>query len=92
MRHVRRAALVDEHGDSGMLPDDGARGAGVIEMNVREKEVRDVGQPETLLLQTGFQRRQAGGGTWVHQRHRASTRDHTGRNRLWSAPKEQIHP
>ena len=42
MRHVRRSALVDEHGDSGILPDDGAGGTSVVEVNVRQKQMRDV--------------------------------------------------
>ena len=44
MRHVPRAALVHQHFDPRMTPDDGAGRAGVVEMDVREQQVGDVAE------------------------------------------------
>ena len=57
---VRRPDLGDVHLEAGMLANQRARGAGVVEMDVREQQVAHVVQHEAALGQLRLQRRDAG--------------------------------
>ena len=56
---MRRADLGDVHLQRGVLPHERACGAGVVEVDVREKEVADVAQLEPSLGEAGLQGRDA---------------------------------
>ena len=53
---VRRADLRDVHLQARVLADEHARGAGVVEVDVREQQVADVGEREALLVEPPLQR------------------------------------
>ena len=50
---VRRADLGDVHGQSRVLPHEHPRGARVIEVDVRQKEMAQIGRGDAVLPETG---------------------------------------
>ena len=65
---MRRADLGDVHAQLGVLADERAGGAGVVEVDVREQQVADVGELEAAVGERLLQRREAGGRAAVVQR------------------------
>ena len=64
---VRRADLGDVHSQPRVLADQRAGGAGVVEVDVREQQVADVGELEPAVGERLLQRREAGGRPAVVQ-------------------------
>ncbi len=63
VNHVRRAEFVNIHGEAGIFADQCAGRAGVVQVNVREKDGIEIGHTETMglqLLVKGFER-----GAWA---------------------------
>ena len=65
---MRRADLRHVHLQTGMLTDEHPGGTRMVEMNVRQEQVAQVGERQTLLGETLLQRRQAGGRPTVEER------------------------
>ncbi len=51
VNHVRRAILVDMHGEAGIFPDQRAGGAGVVQVDVREKDGVEIAHAEAVRLE-----------------------------------------
>ena len=62
---MRRADLGDVHLQAGVLAHEHARGAGVVEVDVREQQVADVGELEAALGEPCLQLGHAGRGAAV---------------------------
>ena len=77
---VRRADLGDVHAQPGVLADERAGGAGVVEVDVREQQVADVGELEAAL---GERLPSAPGGRWSGRSRgaRARRRSRAGSSR-----------
>jgi len=65
---VRRADLGDVDLELGLLPDERAGGAGVVEMDVAEEQVVDVGEREPAPREASLQCRDGGGRAAVEER------------------------
>ncbi len=65
---MRCANLGDVHLQPRVLADEDARGAGVVEMDVRQEEVPQVAQLEPAFAQPGLERADARGRAAVEQR------------------------
>src|SRR5678815_1727903 len=92
VRHVLQAALVHEHGDVRMLAYDRSCGAGVIEVDVRQEDVTNIGPPDAVRLQAQFERLEAAGGTGIDDGHAAMTLYKSCGDDLWAATELQIDP
>jgi hypothetical protein len=89
---MRRAALMNENGDVWMSAYDRSRCAGVVEMNVREHDVRHVGKRETVLFEPSLERLQARGRPRVDQRYAGAAMNDSRRNCVWTPQEEQVDP
>ena len=65
---VRRADLGDVHLEAWVLAHEHSSGTGVVEVDVREQQVPDVGELEPLLREAGLQLGDAGRGAAVLER------------------------
>ena len=65
---VRSPDLGDVHLQAGVLADERACGAGVVEVDVREEQVPQIGQLETARCEPGLQMLDAGRGATVEER------------------------
>src|SRR5438552_3848819 len=68
MDEGRSADPGDVHLQAGMLPDEDASRAGVVEVDVREQEVADVGEREAALAEPFLQPLDSGGRPAVEER------------------------
>jgi hypothetical protein len=88
---VRRTALVHVDGDARMLAEDGAAGAGVIEVDVGEKDRLDVAQAQAAVRQLGAQLVEGAGGTGIDQGDAAGGAfEDARRDHLWRALEPEI--
>lgn len=83
--HVRRAERMHVHGEARILADERARGSGVVEMDVGEKDGVEVGDGKTARKELLAKRRKRTRGPRVDQRGLAVAFDETGGNRPWMA-------
>ena len=65
---MRRADLGDVHLQRRMLPNDVTRRTGVVEVDVREQEVAQILQRDTVIEQSLLQPLEAGRGAAVEER------------------------
>jgi hypothetical protein len=90
--HVSGAAFVDENLDVRMIAHDGSGRASVIEVNVSQEDVSDVGPTDTICLQSQFERGQTRCRSWIHNRHTGSTLHQAGGDHLGPAMELEIDP
>jgi hypothetical protein len=65
---VRRSDLGNVNAQPGVFADERAGGTGMVEVDVREKQVADVGEGEPAVGEGRLQRRDAGGRPAVVER------------------------
>ena len=87
---VRGADLGDVDVERGMAANEHAGRAGVVEVDVGEQEVRDVGELEASLLQLGLEPLDARGRPAVEERGPVVGLDHVRADRLLVAEVEEI--
>src|SRR6266850_6033902 len=86
------AALVDVYRDPRVPPDDRAGRSRMIEVDVREQEMRDVAEPETLRVETELEHIKTGRRPRVNQRKAAGAARNGGRNHVGAASEFQVDP
>src|SRR5688572_19666414 len=89
---MRSAALVDQHLDVWVLPDDGPGCAGVVQMDVGQEDVTDVGPPDTIRLQSQLECGKTRCGAGVDDRHPAMALHQPACDDLRPSAKVQIDP
>src|SRR5262245_45809206 len=75
-----------------MLSNNRPRCARVIEVDVRQQDVTNVGPSDAVRLHAEFERLEAAGRTGVDDGHAAMTLDESGRNDVWASAKLQVDP
>jgi hypothetical protein len=78
--------------DVWMAPDDRSGRTGMVEVNMRDQQVRDVREAYPLRLKAAFERRQAAAGTWINERDAAGVADHRGGDGVRSSEEIEVHP
>src|SRR5688572_22320533 len=89
---VRRPALVHEYLQVGVLPDQRACCTRMIEMYVREQQMRHVGQPRAALLEARFERVEAWARSGIDERQRSCALNDACRDRVRTSEKIEIDP
>ena len=77
-RQVERALLGDVHPQLRVLPHEQARGAGVVEVDVREEQVPQVSHREAALFEAGLQRAEGRRGPAVDEARAVRRLDDVG--------------
>jgi hypothetical protein len=75
-----------------MLAHDRSGCAGMIEMNMCQQDVTDVGPPDAIRLQPEFERLETTGRTGIDDRNAAMTLDEAGCDDQWAPAKQEIDP
>jgi hypothetical protein len=87
---MRRAALVDQHAQLRMTLEQRSGRPGVIEVDVREDDVRDVSESDALSDELALEHRQATGRTRVDQRYASGALDDGGGDCVGTAEKLEV--
>ncbi len=88
--HVRRAFLVHEHAERRVGLHEGAGGARVVQMDVRQEKHAHVRQVDARLCECAAQYRQRARWTWIDERNAGRTMKNDRRNDARNAKKLQI--
>ena len=87
-----RPPLVHHHLDVRMVTHDRSSRTCVIEVNVGQKDVANIGPADTVRLQAELECRQAAGRTWIDDRHALMALDQCSRDYLRTVLELQIDP
>jgi hypothetical protein len=87
---MARTAPMDEHGEIRILSRQRTRHAGVVEMDMGEKDLSHIAKRHPVPLERGAQYVQARRRTGVHERNPARTLKHGSGNDLGSAETFEI--
>jgi hypothetical protein len=88
--HVRRAALVHEDIDVGILSHERPGRAGVIEMDMREQDVPHIPHRHALLLERPLQVFDRGRRTWIDERNAGRAVQNRRRDDFRDAEKVEV--
>jgi len=89
---MRRSALVHHHLEMRMAPHERARHARVIEMHVRQEDMRDVREADAEAIQPEFERGETRRRPRIDDRHTSGVTDDGGRDDVRTASELQVDP
>ena len=87
---MRKPDFGDPDGQVRLLPDERAGGAGVIEVDVREQQVADVGQFDPVLAEAGDESRQCRGRAAVLESEPVRGFEQVHADRVFPAAEPQV--
>lgn len=86
------AAAMHDDFDMWMAPDDRSGRTSMVEVDMREQQMRHVRETHALRLKADFESRQTAAGTRINERDAAGVLDHRGRDGVRSSQEIEVHP